>query len=192
MREKVGALHGRMLRSVSGLVRFLRLSFLDFFPAILTGLFALLAVVSKQPRLGLIMAGVVPVGLLLVVRQLVSQKGIRLQLLRSKEGLDGTVVEQLNGIDYIRAANTIPREVGRVEKAAEAVRSKEIRHHLAMSLFGCGKALNEGFFHVLVLGFAVYLAMSGRISVGDILTFSMLFLSVMSPLAEVHRARRGP
>jgi ATP-binding cassette subfamily B protein len=34
---------------------------------------------------------------------------------------------------------------------------------------------------------AVYLASIGRISVGDILTFSMLFVSVMSPLAEVHR-----
>src|SRR5207248_2201474 len=39
----------------------------------------------------------------------------------------------------------------------------------------------------VVLGLAVYLAVLGHISYGDILTFSMLFLSVMTPLAEVHR-----
>ena len=39
--EKIGALHGRIFRSVDGLIRFVRISFLDFFPAILTGLFAL-------------------------------------------------------------------------------------------------------------------------------------------------------
>ncbi len=42
----------------------------------------------------------------LTVRQLVSQKGVRLRLIRSREEMDGTVVEQLGGIDYVRAANT--------------------------------------------------------------------------------------
>jgi ATP-binding cassette subfamily B protein len=45
----------------------------------------------------------------------------------------------------------------------------------------------EGGFHVAVLGLAAYLAITGRISFGDILTFSMLYLSAMAPLNEVHR-----
>ena len=52
-RQGAGSLHGRPTRSVDGFVRFLRLFFLDFFPAILTGIFALAATVSKEPRLGL-------------------------------------------------------------------------------------------------------------------------------------------
>ena len=52
-KEKVGALHGRIFRSVDGFVRFLRVGFLDFFPAVLTGAFALTAAVGKQPWLGL-------------------------------------------------------------------------------------------------------------------------------------------
>jgi ATP-binding cassette subfamily B protein len=39
--EKVGALHGRISRSVDGFVRFVRLAFLTFLPALVTGLFAL-------------------------------------------------------------------------------------------------------------------------------------------------------
>jgi ATP-binding cassette subfamily B protein len=185
--EKVGALHGRISRSVEGFVRLLRLGFLIFFPALVTGLFALAASITKQPWVGLAMIGVIPASIALTVWQLVSQKGIRLRLLRTREEIDGTVVEQLTGLDYIRAANTCAREVKRVARVAEAHRRREIRHHWEMSLFGCAKALTEGFFHILVLALAIYLAVRGTISFGDILTFSILFLSVMTPLSEIHR-----
>ena len=185
--DRVGSLNGRIQRSIVGFVRFLRLSFLDFFPAVLMGVFALAAASAKQPYIGLVMLGVVPISVFLTVRQLISQKGVRLSLVRSREVMEGTVVEQLSGIEYVRAANTHHREVERVARAAEKRRAKELRHHLHMSLYGCGKALNEGFWHIAVLSLAIYLATHGRISFGDILMFSMLFLSVMTPLNEVHR-----
>jgi ATP-binding cassette subfamily B protein len=187
--EKVGALHGRIFRSVDGLVRFLRLMFLDFLPAIFTGLLALIAAVTKDPRLGLIMVGVIPLAVFLTVRQLLSQKGVRLRLMRDCEEIDGTVVEQLGGMEYVRVANTYSQEIHRLARTTEKRRKREIRHHFIMSLFGCGKALNEGFFHVLVLGFATYLAINrtAGFSFGDILTFSVLFLNVMTPLSEIHR-----
>ncbi|MHC5540346.1 ABC transporter transmembrane domain-containing protein [Singulisphaera rosea] len=186
-RDQVGALQGRITRSVEGFVRFLRISFLDFFPAILTGTFALTAALSKQPKIALAMAGVIPISVALTMWQLLTQKGIRLGLLRTREEMDGTVVEQLGGIDYIRAANTHQAEIARVERTAERKRSKELRHHFEMSLFGCGKALNEGFFHLLVIAFAISLFIHGGIQNGDILLFSALFLNVMAPLNEIHR-----
>ena len=186
-RERVGALHGRILRSVDGFVRFLRVGFLDFLPALLTGAFALAAAVGKQPLLGLIMLGVIPTTLFLTIRQLLSQKGVRLELLRRCEEIDGTVVENMSGLEYVRAANTHALEVRRLRRTCERRRAKEIRHHFQMSLYGAAKALNEGLFHILVLGMAVYLAINGQVSFGDVLIFSMLFLNVMSPLSEVHR-----
>jgi len=185
--EKLGALHGRITRSVDGFVRLLRIGFLGFFPALLTGLFALGATAAKQPWIGLAMIGVIPISIALTGWQLVSQKGVRLKLLRTREEMDGTVVEQLAGLDYIRAANTCAKEAQRVASVAEAYRQREIRHHFQMSLFGSAKALAEGFFHLLVLGLAITLAIHGWISIGDILTFSILFLNVMLPLSEVHR-----
>jgi ATP-binding cassette subfamily B protein len=124
---------------------------------------------------------------LLTVRQLISQKGVRLELLRACEDIDGAVVEQLGGIEYIRVADTHRQEVARLAHATEQRRRKEIRHHFQMSLFGCAKALNEALFHVVVLGCAVYFAAHGVVTFGDVLTFSILFLNVMSPLSEVHR-----
>jgi ATP-binding cassette subfamily B protein len=185
--EKIGALHGRIFRSIDGYMRLLRLSFLDFFPALLTGAFALSMALYKQPWIGLVMIGVIPSSVALTVWQLRSQKGVRLSLLRSREELDGTVVEQLSGLDYVRVSHTHAQEVKRVARAAEKRRSKELRHHVSMSFFGAAKALTEGLFHLMVLALGVYLAVAEKISYGDILMFSMLFLSVMTPLAEVHR-----
>ena len=185
--EQVGALHGRIHRSVEGYVRFLRITFLDFFPAIFMGLFALQTAFSQQPKIAIAMACVVPISMGLTIWQLITQKGIRLDLLRIREAMDGTVVEQLAGIDYVRAAHTHPQEVRRVEKAAERRRAKEIRHHFEMSLFGSGKAINEGLFYLTVVAVAVYLFISNDIKFGEMIMFPALFLMVMSPLNEIHR-----
>lgn len=185
--EKVGGLHSRIFRCVDGLVRFVRLMFLDCLPAIFTGLFALFAATTKQPLLGLVMLGVAPIAIMLTVWQLRTQKGVRLQLMRDCEEIDAAVIEQLSSAEYIRVAHTYDQEMLRLFRTAEGRRNRELRHHFEMSLYGCAKALNEGFFHILVLGLATYLAINQRLSYGDILTFSVLYLNVMTPLNEVHR-----
>ena len=185
--EKIGAMHGRIFRSVDGLVRFLRLMFLDCLPALFTGIFALLAAVTKHWVLGMVMLGVVPLAIWLTMKQLASQKGVRLNMMRDAEEIDGTVVEQLSGAEYIRVANTVPLEIQRLATATEKRRKREVRHHFEMSLFGAAKALNEGFFHIVVLGMATFLALRGSISMGDVLAFSVLFLNLMAPLNEIHR-----
>jgi ATP-binding cassette subfamily B protein len=184
---KLGALDNRISRSIEGVIRFLRLAFLDFFPALVTGFFALSAAIWKQPMLGAAMAGVIPISLVLTIRQLISQKGIRLSLMRLSEDIDGMVVEQLGGLEYIRAAHTENVEAKRLDNAVTQRGAVEVRHYFEMSLYGCAKALNEGVFHIVVLACAAYFALRGSISFGDILSLSMLFGSVMAPLAEVHR-----
>ena len=186
-REQTGSLHGRITRSVDGFVRFLRLCFHDFAPALLTGIFALAATLSREPRIALAMFGVVPISVALTMWQIATQKGVRLRLLRSREAMAGTLVAQLGGLDYLRAANTPALEVGRVARAAQLRRAEELRHHFEMSLFGCAKALNEGFFHLLVVASGIVLFMHGGIRAGDILVYSALYLNIMSPLNGVHR-----
>jgi ATP-binding cassette subfamily B protein len=187
-KEKIGTLQGRIGRSVVGTVRFVRLILLDCLPPFVTGGFAIAAALSKKPILAVAMAGVIPISIWLTVRQLASQKGIRLRLIGGREKIDGSISELLGGIDYVRAAHTENYELKRFDDETKSLRSMERRHHLEMSLFGAARALNEGFFHILVLGLGVYLAVDGQITYGDILTFSMLFLTVMAPMNEVHRA----
>jgi ATP-binding cassette subfamily B protein len=186
-RERLGALHGRLSRAVEGFVKFLKISFIDFIPAVLTALFALTTGIVKDFRVGIIMAGVIPTALLITMRQVRSQKGIRMELQRAKEGLDGTVVEQLSGIEYIRAANTHAYESDRIAHAADGRRARELRHHAANSMFDWLKSVNEGLFHILVISFGIYLAATGRMDFGAVFTFSLLFTSIMGPLRDVHR-----
>jgi ATP-binding cassette subfamily B protein len=56
-----------------------------------------------------------------------------------------------------------------------------------MGWFDWAKSLNEGLFHIFVIGLAIYLAATGRMEFGKIITFSKLYMNVMRPLREVHR-----
>jgi ATP-binding cassette subfamily B protein len=56
-----------------------------------------------------------------------------------------------------------------------------------MAMYDAAKYINEGLFHILVLGMSIWLATTDTISTGDILTYSMLFISVVTPLREIHR-----
>jgi ATP-binding cassette subfamily B protein len=186
-KERVGSLHGRISRSVEGYVKFLKVTFTDAIPAVLTALFALGAGFFTEWRVGLVMLCVVPISIAITVWQVTSQKGIRLALMQAKEGLDGTMVEQLSGLEYIRAANTHRQEVQRVENSADARRQRELKHANAMARFDWLKSVNENLFHVLIIGFAIVLAARGEVAYGKVFTFSMLFLNIMRPLREVHR-----
>lgn len=184
---RVGSLHGRMHRSIEGLVRMIKLCFLDFFPATVTAVCALAVVSIKNPLLGVAMGLVIPCGFLIVLRQLTTQKGIRIDLLRAKEDIDGKTVELLAGIEYVRAANTESLETVKLEQVAEYLRRKEIQHHVWMALYDALKYLNEGTFLIIVLCLSIYLASRGIISIGDILMYSLLFNNIVNPLREVHR-----
>ncbi len=186
-KSRIGALHGKIFRSIQGLVRLLKLGFLDFFPSFFAGLTALAIAFYEKPPLAAFMVLVIPAGLLIVVKQVSSQKGIRVSLLRGKEEVDGKVVEMMGGLETIRALDTSELEVRGIENITERLRNIEIRHHLSMAFYDAAKYLNEAFFYVLVISIAVYLAVHGFITKGDILTYSILFVSVVSPLREIHR-----
>lgn len=186
-RERVGALHGRISRSVEGFVKFIKISFQDLFPALAIAGFALLTVLFTNWKVGLLMACVLPAASIIVVRQLISQKGIRMELMKTREGLEATVVEQLGGMEYIRAANTHKLESHRIENMAEQRRRKEIKHHRAMALFDCAKTLNEGLFLILVIALSIYLARTGEIKYGMIMEFALQFMAVSGAVREMHR-----
>ena len=185
--QQIGSLHGRIFRSVQGMIKIIKLGFLDFFPVFFSALAAIVIALTQKPLLASVMVLVIPAGLFLIVWQISSQKGIRVALLRGKERIDGTVVEMLGGIETVRALNTENQEVAKVEGVAEAMRKKEIRHHISMALFDSGKYLNEGFFYILVISLSIFLAAQGVITKGDILVYSILFMSITGPLREIHR-----
>ena len=134
------------------------------------------------------MAGVIPVSLALTIWQLITQKGIRLGLLRSREAMDGTVVEQLGG-PRLRPAPPTPTSrrsgASRGRPSGSGRRSSGTTSRCRCS--AAARRSTRGSSTSSSSPSPIYLFVNGRISFGDILTFSMLFLNVMAPLNEVHR-----
>lgn len=184
----VGHIHGRLNRSLEGVVKLLKLAFMDFAPAVFNGVAAVIVIFSQLPAgLALLMLLVVPIGTIIVFRQISTQKGIRVHLMEEKSAMDGAVVELINGIEVIRVTDNVGTEVNRFDNQSENLRSKEMRHHRSMAFYDCLKFINEAFFTVIVIGVSTYLAGKGEISVGAVLTSYLCFVQLTTPLRELHR-----
>ncbi len=184
----VGHIHGRLNRSLEGVVKLIKLIFMDFAPAVFNGVAAIIVIFSQLPlQLSLLMLLVVPIGTAIVLRQIHTQKGIRVQLMEEKTIMDGSVVELINGIEVIRVTDNVSTELRRFDNQSEVLRSKEMRHHKSMALYDCLKFINEAVFTVLIIGVSTYLAGEGVISVGAVLTSYLCFTQLTTPLRELHR-----
>lgn len=186
-KHQIWALHWRIMRSIQWLVKLLKLAFLDFFPTFFSALSAIAIAFYQKPLLASFMILVIPTWLFIVIKQISSQKWIRVSLLRWKEHIDGKVVEMMTWLEYIRVSDTIGLEIKKVEEVTEDLRKIEIKHHMQMMFYDASKYLNEAFFYILVVWIAIYFAVNGVISKWDILTYSILFMSIINPLWTIHR-----
>lgn len=187
-KNMIGNIHGKLNRSLDGTVRLLKLMLMDFAPAIFNGIAAIIVIFSKLPLfLSFAMLLVIPIGVLIVFRQISTQKGIRIELLEEKSNMDGTAVELMNGIEVIRVLDNADFEVNRFDVKSKNLRVKEMKHHKAMAFYDCLKFINEAVFTVLVIGISAYLAGEGVISVGTVLTSYLCFVQLTTPLRELHR-----
>lgn len=183
-----GNIHGRLNRSLEGTVKLIKLLFMDFAPAVSTGLAAIVTIFWQLPfPVVCLVILVIPVGTFIVFRQIRTQKGIRVELMDTKAEMDGIMVELLGGIETIRALDSARTESARIEAQSEQLRRKEMRHHKAMALYDCLKFVNEAFFSVLVIGLSVLLASQGVITIGTVLTAYLCFTQLTGPLRELHR-----
>lgn len=183
-----GNIHGRLNRCLDGTIRLEKLIFMDFAPAIFNSIAAIVVIFTTLPSfLALPMLLVIPIGVAIVFRQISTQRGIRVELLETKASMDGAIVELLNGIEVIRVTDSVTTEENRFDGKSEALRSKEMKHHVQMAKYDCLKFINQAVFTVLIIGISAYLATQGVISVGAVLTSYLCFNQLIKPLEELHR-----
>ena len=187
-KNMTGNIHGRLNRCLDGTIKLEKLLFMDFAPAIFNAVAAIITIFLTLPiTLALPMLLVIPIGVYIVLKQIKSQKGIRVELLESKSGMDGTIVELINGIEVIRICDSLDFETKRFDDKGEFLRAKEMKHHKAMAMYDCLKFINQALFTVLVIGISTYLATKNIISVGAVLTAYLCFNQLLRPLEELHR-----
>ena len=187
-KNMTGNIHGRLNRCLDGTIKLEKLLFMDFAPAIFNAIAAIITIFLTLPiTLAMPMLLVIPIGVFIVLKQIKSQKGIRVELIESKSGMDGTIVELINGIEVIRICDSLDFETKRFDDKGEFLRAKEMKHHKAMAMYDCLKFINQAVFTVLVIGISTYLATKNIISVGAVLTAYLCFNQLLRPLEELHR-----
>lgn len=164
-KNMTGNIHGRLNRCLDGTIKLEKLLFMDFAPAIFNSIASVVTIFMTLPiMLAMPMLLVIPVGTILVFAQIRSQRGIRVELLESKAGMDGTIVELINGIEVIRICDSVDFETNRLDDKSEFLRNKEMKHHKAMALYDCLKFFNQAVF-----------------------TAYLCFNQLIKPLEELHR-----
>lgn len=187
-KNMTGNIHGRLNRCLDGTIKLEKLLFMDFAPAIFNAIAAIITIFLTLPiTLAMPMLLVIPIGVFIVLKQIKSQKGIRVELLESKSEMDGTIVELINGIEVIRICDSLDFETKRFDDKGEFLRAKEMKHHKAMAMYDCLKFINQAVFTVLVIEISTYLATKNIISVGAVLTAYLCFNQLLRPLEELHR-----
>lgn len=186
-KKRSGGLNGKLQRAVKDSVKLLKLIAMDFLPGILQMVFAIFIALLQNLYIGCILLLVVVIGLYIVVRQIRSQKGIRISLLKASEENDANIVELLSGIEAVRVANEECKQINRIDNVNEDLRVKEIQHHIKMMLFDSLKNANINIVDLFILLIGIYLVISGTISPGEIVTFNLLFNNVVIPLKDIHR-----
>jgi ATP-binding cassette subfamily B protein len=182
---QVGRIYGRANRSIEGAVRLVKLGAMDLLPAVTLAVLAIVVAILRAPLAAAAMGMVIPTGFGLVLWQVSSQAGIRLAVRDRKEEIDGQVVELLPALEVVRTSGTEGRFGDRVGETSMALRTTELRHHRAMSVFDAAKAINEGLWLVATL--AVAIGLTSGASAGEITAIVLLYAGVTQPLGDLHR-----
>jgi ATP-binding cassette, subfamily B, bacterial len=184
--NQLGALQGNANRSVEGCAKLLKLLGMDLVPAVTASSVAVVVVLAKDWRVGLVMLMVIPTGFLLTRWQVSDQAGVRVSIRRHKDTIDGAVGGLLPMVEAIRAAGAEEHLGARAAGACEQLRRTEYCHHRAMALFDAAKSANEGLWQVLSLAAAVHVAGGGH-AVGDVTAYALLYMTILTPMREMHR-----
>lgn len=185
--QRSGGLNGRIQRSVEGSIKLLKLICMDFAPNILQMILAVCIAFFTNTYIGFILSIAIVIGLFTVQKQIKSQKGIRINLLRAREDNDANIVELLTGIESVRVANEENKQIRRIENINENLREVELKHHIKMMTFDSLKKINIVVWHIVILAFGVFLASKNLITAGEIVVFNLLFNNVLNPLQNIHR-----
>jgi ABC-type multidrug transport system fused ATPase/permease subunit len=185
--QQSGGLNGKIQRSVDGSVHLLKIMSMDFLPNLMIMLFAVIVAMVTNPYVGAIILVCALVGIFIIIKQIKSQKGIRLELLSVREKNDSNMVEILSGIEAVRVADDESRQIRIVEEINEELRKKEMNHHKKMILFDNLKSLNIKLWYLVILLIGITLMFSNVITTGEIVTFTLLFNNVANPLQDIHR-----
>lgn len=175
-------------QGVAGLSQLIKILCNDVLATVLTAVCTLVQVTMNAPG---VMVGIMLLYListiLISAMQIHSQNGIREDIIRQKNSLDGQICQSIGNLELIRGMNAEVYEKNRLHPAITRIGATERRHHRYMGTFDCLKQACKIVFQVVILLVSIRMIASGRMAPGAVITVCLLFQQLVKPIDEVYR-----
>lgn len=175
-------------QGVAGFSQLIRILCNDVFAAVLTAACTLVQVFLNAPGLmaGLMMLYLV-ITILISAFQIHSQNGVREEIVRQKNSLDGQICQSISNLELIRSMHAEQYEKNRLRPEIGAISRTEKRHHRYMGSFDCLKQAVKIAFQVLLLILSIVMISRGNMAPGAVITVCLLFQQLVKPIDDVYR-----
>lgn len=175
-------------QGVAGLSQLIKILCNDVFATVLTAICTLVQVTVNAPgaMVGIMLTYLVST-IFISALQIHSQNGIREDIIRQKNALDGQICQSINNLELIRGMNAETYEKNRLHPAIFQIGATERRHHRHMGTFDCVKQMCKIIFQVIILLASVWMIAAGRMVPGAVITVCLLFQQLIKPIDEVYR-----
>lgn len=175
-------------QGVAGLSQLIKICCNDVIATVLTAVCTLIQVLAKAPFLVAgIMVSYLVCTIVISVFQIRSQNGIREDIIKQKNALDGQVCQSIANLEFIRSLNAGVYEKNRLVPAMKKIAYTEKKHHTYMGSFDGMKQLCKVLFQVIIILSSIVLISTGKMSAGAVITVCLLFQQLVKPIDEVYR-----
>lgn len=175
-------------QGVAGLSQLIKILCNDIIATVLTAVCTLIQVVLKAPSA---MAGIMllylATTLLVSTFQICSQNGIRENIIKQKNALDGQICQSISNLELIRSMDAEEYERIRLQPAIHKVSAMEKKHHRYMGSFDCIKQFCKIAFQIIILLVSIIMVANDKMSSGAVISVCMLFQQLIKPIDEVYR-----
>lgn len=175
-------------QGVAGLSQLIKIICNDIFATVLTAVCTLAQVILNAPNtMALIMLTYLVITIVISMKQIKSQNGIRENIIKQKNSLDGQICQSISNLEMIRSMSAEVYEKLRLRPAILKIGETEKKHHFYMGTFDCVKQMCKICFQILILVASVVMISNGKMSAGSVITVCLLFQQLVKPIDDVYR-----
>lgn len=183
-----GEITAQLNQGIAGLSQLIKITCNDVFATVLTASFTLLQVFLNAPGMvAAIMLIYLAITIFVSLKQIKSQNGIRENIIKQKNSLDGEICQSISIHEMIRSLNAELYEKRRLRPAIMKIKETEQKHQYYMGTFDCIKQVCKISFQIILLVVSIIMISKGKMSAGSVITVCLLFQQLIKPIDEIYR-----
>ncbi len=180
-----GALASRIMSDVEGVRELVGTGIMNYFGSILTSLAALVIMLAISPTMTLYV--LLPMLLFggVVFKFFAYMRPVFRKRREINAEVTGRLIESLGGIRIVKGFSAEPREISVFEQGVNRLFQVIRKTIMAFSLFASSSSLLLGIAGIMIMGVGGVKIMSGEITVGDFVAFTLYLAYLVAPIAQL-------